>query len=263
MDRSTTLEYLYTRPHANAKTKKGVQYGHVTFLLHLAPAHISGYQACPMATEGCRSACLNFAGRGGMFNEQQRMDDLENHPIHGARILKTRWFFEDRDAFMARLVKETENALRWAAKQGKKASFRLNGTSDIRWETVPVVRKGKTYRNIMEAFPRAHWYDYTKIPNRRNLPDNYHLTFSLAESNAAQAVEAVSNGMNVAVVFREELPQEFHLGPITLPVHNGDTHDLRFLDPKGVVVGLKAKGRYAKRDRSGFVCDTNRRMLAA
>jgi len=29
---------------------------------------------------------------------------------------------------------------------------------------------------------------------------------------------------------------------------------LRFLDPKGVVVGLKAKGA-AKRDKSGFVID--------
>jgi hypothetical protein len=33
---------------------------------------------------------------------------------------------------------------------------------------------------------------------------------------------------------------------------NGDENDLRFLDPKGVVVGLTAKGK-AKSDTSGFV----------
>ena len=33
---------------------------------------------------------------------------------------------------------------------------------------------------------------------------------------------------------------------------NGDEHDLRLLDPKNVVVGLKAKGK-AKTDTSGFV----------
>jgi hypothetical protein len=37
-----------------------------------------------------------------------------------------------------------------------------------------------------------------------------------------------------------------------LPVFNGDDSDLRFLDPKGVIVGLYAKGR-ARKDTSGFV----------
>ena len=36
------------------------------------------------------------------------------------------------------------------------------------------------------------------------------------------------------------------------PVINGDEHDLRFLDPEGVIVGLTAKGR-AKQDKTGFV----------
>jgi hypothetical protein len=35
-------------------------------------------------------------------------------------------------------------------------------------------------------------------------------------------------------------------------VFNGDESDLRFLDPRGVVVGLYAKGK-AKKDTSGFV----------
>jgi hypothetical protein len=35
-------------------------------------------------------------------------------------------------------------------------------------------------------------------------------------------------------------------------VFNGEDSDLRFLDPKNVVVGLYAKGK-AKKDTSGFV----------
>ena len=38
------------------------------------------------------------------------------------------------------------------------------------------------------------------------------------------------------------------------PVFNGDTTDLRFLDPKGSVVALLAKGN-AKYDTSGFIVD--------
>ena len=35
-------------------------------------------------------------------------------------------------------------------------------------------------------------------------------------------------------------------------VFNGDESDLRFLDPKGVIVGLYMKGK-AKKDNTGFV----------
>jgi hypothetical protein len=38
------------------------------------------------------------------------------------------------------------------------------------------------------------------------------------------------------------------------PVFNGDDSDLRFLDPRGHVIALYAKGN-ARRDASGFVRD--------
>jgi hypothetical protein len=52
------------------------------------------------------------------------------------------------------------------------------------------------------------------------------------------------------VVFRNALPATF----LGLPVINGDESDIRPYDPRGVVVGLKAKGS-AKHDTSGFVVD--------
>jgi hypothetical protein len=47
------------------------------------------------------------------------------------------------------------------------------------------------------------------------------------------------------------------IGGLLYPVLRGDENDLRFLDPKGYVVALTAKGP-AKQDRTGFVvrCDT-------
>jgi hypothetical protein len=106
----------------------------------------------------------------------------------------------------------------------------------------------------MAMFPNVQFYDYTKVPvARRNPAANYHLTFSLSESNDADAYDALAAGYNVAVVFDiksrgGELPATF----MGREVINADDSDVRFYDPRGVIVGLKAKGD-AKRDRSGFV----------
>jgi hypothetical protein len=230
----------------NPKLMKGEKQGYLSFILHLAPSWLSGHNACPMASAGCIKACLNTAGRGGMF----KLGETTNN-IQQARIRKTLWFFENRDSFMMQLVRDIAAGIRKAEREGKTPVFRLNGTSDLRWETIPV--KGTySYRrktvtvdaeNIMALFPNVQFYDYTKIPNRRNLPANYHLTFSRSEDNE----HLIPADMNVAVVFNK-LP-ETYLGRTVV---NGDETDLRFLDPQGVVVGLKAKGK-AKQDSSGFV----------
>ena len=225
----------------NPKTEKGKGLGYVTNILHLAPSTLSGFNVCPMATVGCAAACLNTAGRGGIVKRGETTNAIQK-----ARVRKTLAYFNDRDAFMAKLVREIRNAIRRAEKVDMIPVFRLNGTSDLRWENVPV----EGFRNVMEMFPTVQFYDYTKIPNRRNIPANYDLTFSLAESNEAQARVAIENGYNVAAVFRKDLPDTF----LGLPVLNGDATDLRFLDPKGRIVGLKAKGK-AKKDTSGFVKD--------
>lgn len=244
----------------NPKTLKGQGKGYLTAILHLAPSRMSGFNTCPMATKGCASACLNTAGRGGMFAGEktagltgaEMVEKIKSgqimNKIQAARIRKTTAFFNDRANFMAGLVKEIELTIKKANKHSLTAVFRLNGTSDIRWEIYPVIVKGVTYANVMEAFPTVQFYDYTKIPNRRNLPKNYNLTFSLAESNKENAITALIQGLNVAAVFRGPLPRRF----LGRRVVDGDSTDLRFLDPKGVIVGLKAKGK-AKKDTSGFV----------
>ena len=216
----------------NPKIQKGTAKGYLTSILHLAPHTLSGHNVCPMATAGCAAACLNTAGRGGIFKPGETTNTIQQ-----ARIRKTNWLFSDRDAFLMQLVKEIGRAIKNAKRHGLIPAIRLNGTSDLRWE----------YYDIMSQFPTTQFYDYTKIANRRDLPANYHLTFSLAENNEGNARFALANGMNVAAVFHT-MPT-MYLG---VPVINGDDSDLRFLDPAGVVVGLKAKGK-AKRDTTGFV----------
>ncbi len=240
---------------SNYKTDKGKAFGYLTAILHLSPSNLSGYNVCPMATAGCRAACLNTAGQGGMIAGSAGLsgDDLvsgiiagklTNH-VQAARIRKTRAYYEDRVNFVTQLAREVTNHIKRAAKHNLIPCVRLNGTSDIRWETVRVPGMGK--RNIFEAFPDVQFYDYTKIANRRNLPPNYHLTFSLAEDNDTSAEVALRNGMNVAAVFHK-VPDTF----MGREVVDGDVNDLRFLDGANVIVGLTAKGR-ARKDTSGFV----------
>jgi hypothetical protein len=231
----------------NTKTVKGEKYGYQTFILHLAPADLSGYETCPKRTAGCTAACLNTAGRGGMFKPGG------TNTIQEARKRKTRMFFEQREAFMAQLVKDIESARKKAERNNMIAVFRLNGTSDLSFEKYEVVREGKTYKNIFQAFPFTQFYDYTKILGRKvNGESNYHLTFSAADGNDTDVLKAIAQGYNVATVFglkkTEPMPATYN----GRPVFNGDDSDLRFLDPKGVIVGLYAKGR-ARKDTTGFV----------
>ncbi len=228
----------------NPKILKGMAQGYNTYILHLAPADVSGYETCPKRTAGCTAACLNTAGRGGMFKRGETTNVIQE-----ARKRKTRLFFENRGAFMLQLYLDIKKAIKQSEKLGLIPVFRLNGTSDIAWEKYEV-QDGK---NIFQMFPNVTFYDYTKMLNRkgRALP-NYHLTFSAADGNDADVAKAIEQGYNVATVFgikkTEPMPETYN----GLPVFNGDDSDLRFLDPKGVVVGLYAKGK-AKKDTSGFV----------
>ena len=218
---------------ANPKIQKGTKLGYLSFILHLAPATLSGKETCPKRTAGCTAACLNTAGRGGMFKRGETTNMIQQ-----ARIRKTKQYFEDRVNFLAQLEKDIVLGIKQATKLGLKPVFRLNGTSDLSVEKW----------GIIEKFPTVQFYDYTKVLGRKvsHLP-NYHLTFSAADGNEADVARAIEQGMNVAMVF-DKLPSEY----MGKTVNDADEHDLRFLDPKGTIAGLKAKGR-AKKDTTGFV----------
>jgi len=228
---------------ADAKTVKGEKVGVLTGILYLAPHDVSGYQVCIKSTAGCRKACLYSAGRAVVFEA-----------IPAARIHKTKQFFELRQWFMETLAKDIRAIIRKADKQDMIPAIRLNGTSDILWEKMPVIVDGFKYDNLMLAFPDVQYYDYTKILGRKKalaLP-NYHLTFSLAENNLKAALRALKVGYSVAVVLNlkkgEPKPETFK----GYPVIDGDASDIRFNDPAGHFIALTAKGQ-ARYDTSGFV----------
>jgi hypothetical protein len=248
---------------SNAKTVKGQKQGYMTAVLYLAPWKASGLNVCPMAEiAGCIAGCLNTAGRGGMApgNATFTAEDgqlLPDNAIQRCRIRRTQFYARDRAGFMAQLVTEIAAFIRKAARRGLVPVVRLNGTSDIRWELIPVQSPaGEWYPSIFECFGGVQFYDYTKISNRKvSHLGNYALTFSYSAATAeytAHVEKALAAGMNIAAVFRtKNLPETF-LGRAVIC---GDETDLRFTDPAGVVVGLYAKGK-ARKDFSGFVVDT-------
>ena len=219
----------------NNKTIKGEKLGWRTYGLHLAPHTLSGKNVCAHASAGCAAACLNTAGRGIM------------HSVQEARIRKTKWFYENRKAFLLQLIKEIKSGEKSARRAQMNPCFRLNLTSDLPWHQLSVIIE----------YPELLFYDYTKDKKRmlryldRKLPPNYYLTYSRSEETEDEEIHDLCNkGGNVAVVFRDYLPATWQ----GIEVIDGDINDLRFLDERGKIVGLKAKG-LAKKDETGFVLE--------
>lgn len=214
----------------DAKTSKGREYGYLTGILYLAPStEAGGIDLCPMASDECRKACLYGAGMAGVFPSIKRN-----------RIAKTKRYLQDRAGFIAALARDIAKLQKAAAAQGLTPAVRINGTSD----------QPKLALELARMFPMVQFYDYTKIPQPwKRTRANYHLTFSFSGTNLSACMEALAHGVNVAVVFSGPLPETWH----GYKVVDGDQSDLRFLDPKGVIVGLSAKGDAKRIDKGGFV----------
>ena len=227
-----------------------------TIGLSLSPSTESGrVNTCSCATEECRAACLNKAGRGAMSSVQK------------ARLERTNMLLDKPEHFMTVVHHEIDAHERAAAKQGKKAAVRLNVVSDIPHE--------KLHPEVFSEHPNTQFYDYTKIAGRvlnpdgtkKQLPANYHLTLSSTgiegpESNWHHARQHLNNGGTVAMVFAARGGRKGKAGD-PLPSHvmdeatgkkyrviDADTHDHRHLDKKyhgipeeeGIIAGLRIKG---------------------
>ena len=222
----------------SAKIIKGDSEEYVTAIMYLKPYKTvfkgKVHNLCAMADKAkCHEGCLNTAGRGQMGVVQR------------GRERKTQLYFSDRIGFMDALINDLTVFSRRQRKKNIQPCVRLDGTSDTGMGA-----------KVAPQFPEIQFYDYTKVIKRayQDRPSNYHITLSYSEADpdyAEQVLTAVrETGTNAAVVFRDKLPKTFK----GLRVIDGDKDDLRFLDPQGVIVGLKAKGK-AKQDKSGFVID--------
>lgn len=248
---------ILAQPESNPKVaKNGKVVDVMTAPMHLAPFNLSGFQVCPMASQGCAAACLHTAGNPAYMEQKEK-----------SRITKTQAYFKERKAFLAVLMFEMiAHRRKWQSK-GYDVAYRLNATSDLPWEKRKVDIDGQTVA-IMDYFDDCLFYDYTAITKRAlqwangQLPSNYHLTFSRKEDNHSEVIDVLLAGGNVAAVaessiYKQSLADGFleiphKSGTLKVDVTDGDAHDFRPADPTGCLVILKAKGD-AKTDTSGFV----------
>lgn len=220
---NTRPESLLAIDH-DPKTIKGRKQGYLTGILYLHPHKAYGFNVCPNAEAAdCVEPCLNKAGRGAFDKTQD------------ARLRKTWLFHYEREWFMDILFSDIAALQRKAQRQGLIPAVRLNGTSDLDWESIRY--KGES---SMERFSLVQHYDYTKLP-RTPKNNNYHLTFSYSASPAyARTVaKAMRLEMNIAVVSRDPAPATF----LNRKVVSGEESDLTFLQPQNSVLWLKAKGK--------------------
>lgn len=231
---------LLSNGSSNAKTVKNSL---KTFIMYLMPFNLNsfGINICVKASKGCAAACLAHTGRIQMFKS-----------IVEARQRKTEYYLRHKQSFFDMLAKEIMAKYKTAKRKGEKVAFRLNGTSDL--DFVYMLKKYADL-DILTLKDYAVFYDYTKILGKVKKyqgHENYFLTFSRAEDNEKEALEALSMGANVSAVFADKLPQSYK----GFKVIDGDKSDDIMIKSKGVILGLKAKGKAAKEDKTGFVINT-------
>lgn len=193
------------------------------------------WNLCPRASKGCAAACLSRSGQSGMPAQQRAQ------AVRTAFLLSRPWEFG--------LILGAE--IRVALRASSAINLRLNTTSDIRWEKIA----GDAISFLTAR--GVSFYDYTAWhPAERVESDAYALTYSAKEPSHtpnAYLEQILGDGGNVAMPFDtrkgQPLPTSWH----GFPVIDGDLSDERRNDPRGVVVGLRAKGHEWKRDASGFI----------
>ena len=225
----------------NPKAIKAREFGYLNAIQYMAPARLAGVgNLCGNESKGCVQLCLGEHSGAAVYYPS----------VIQSRIEKARRFMKSRAEYMQDIIKAIEAAKRVADKAGLKLCVRLNGSTDLAWEGL----KDKDGLTIIERFGDVQFTDYTKSVKRAlahangKFPRNYALCFSRSENNESQCIEVLKAGGTVSAVFEHK--PELWLG---FPVLDGDSHDLRHLDPPGFVVALSPKGHKAKKDRSGFV----------
>ena len=227
----TGLSY-YGMVNNSTKHEKAYKYQEMVYTLYLSPAKSSGYEVCPGRTTECTAYCLNQSGRNKMVSDHNR--------IPASRTKKTRLLFEDREFTVRWIIDEITAAKAKADRDGYYFSVRLNNTSDISPEDFYITINGIKF-NLLEIFPDIQFYDYTKVFSRYELLEkysNYDLTFSYTGYNIDKCKTVLNQNGRVAVVFRSKIQPETFMGR---KVINGDLYDLRYRDPKNVIVGLYFK----------------------
>jgi hypothetical protein len=247
------------------KAIKAQEFGWLNAINYMAPARSGGVgNLCGNESAACALLCLGIeSGQAAMVSRTTGTNNVRE-----SRKRKARFFMKEREAYMREMFVHVARNVAKARKLEMQIAVRPNGSTDLAYEAlrffvdeafaaelsaISGLEVTAGLHTVMSAFPSIPFVDYTKHAKRfdRDLPANYHLTFSRSEVNEADCLRLLARGVNVAVVFAE-LPATWH----GYTVIDGDKHDLRHLDPRGArgfVIGLLPKGNKCKRDTSGFV----------
>jgi hypothetical protein len=170
------------------------------------------------------------------------------------RIIRTKFLVEHRDAFCTLVKHELLRARHKWVTIGQYPSIgcRLNAFSDIPWEEVAPWMIDLEYVQL---------YDYTKDWSRTPR-GHYHLVYSCRQDTPDEddrIVEKLFWQQNVAIVFhvlyrpnakiQDPLPDHY----LGYKVIDGDHDDTRYRDPRGVIVGLRCKGKALFNNPGSFV----------
>jgi hypothetical protein len=202
---------------SNPKLKLGESLGYHSLSLEFLPTTFSktGKDFCSgFATPECRTTCLAFSGNGRFGN------------VYNKRLWRSQLYVSDYETFRVLLLADLSVATRLYSN----VCLRLNTFSDLDHTSTGLVAE------IKLKFPQVTLYDYTKSLVKA-LRQDYHHTLSYSGYNESECKTALAHGVNVAVVFKKDLPESFW----EYPVIDGTDTDLRFLDPNPCVVGLKEK----------------------
>ena len=236
---------LLSNAKANSKTRKSMRSDFLISSLMLAHARSAGngINTCPNAVPSCVAGCVGGEHVGLAQVWQSIMQ---------SRIRKTLYLFENPKQAIRQLIGEMHKLVLNAENIGAIPCCRPNCFSDLNWF------------ELVRLFHEVQFWDYTAILDRVNdphRPANYHLTGSFKGNNLEGCYRLLTAGYNVALPFfvdeagfvgnrtyLQPLPKTHKVIGDTFNVHDGDTHDLRWLDPvcdsrtgRGHVIGLRLK----------------------
>lgn len=214
----------------NAKTEKGEN---VDILFEGVPANlIKHFNSC-VDPSSCLKTCLYFSGMNNLF--QSKSGNLSTAMMK--RIRRMFLLKNDSKLFFRLVKRDIETALLNARFDGVKCGVRLNGYTDLDWNSFQ--------SEMLAEFPEINFYDYSKNLEKENIA---HTTFSYNGGDLIPYIEKVASGQNVAVVVNikknKPLPKTWH----GLPVLDGDPTDNRYLDGKGFWIFLRAKNTIKGKD---------------
>jgi hypothetical protein len=178
----------------------------VSIVLYMSPVSRNSFlmDTCPMASAGCKAACLDYSGQK-IPQGNQRL-----------AIARTDFYFAHREAFWERIHQEILKAHK-KLKAGDELAVRLNGTSDL-----PLFKEYCEWcveNDKVKNYPKnILFYDYTKIMGEvtynkeqellNPLKRRHKVTYSLSEkidnrgeSGFDKAKKVLMNGGSVAAVF--------------------------------------------------------------